>query len=766
MKKIFAFFVTLTFCTWVYAQTSSFKSPVQNGAWNDPAVWNGGVVPSCSDTVLIANGKTVSVSSTGCVAKSILIDTSGVLSLASGGALTVGCTGNNAFVKNTGTISVGAGTLTINGNLSIENKSKLYQSGGEIVIDGNDNGNIASSVVTGVPLLGFGTPQLTYTTGTIALTGGKIIIVDPHAAADSAFALAYYPSTSNYGIGGVDTGHTIQFGNGVSADPGGSIQGFRNKITNVTDTRRILFGKILVNAGSGLNRIVGPLHVDGDAEIVSGVWRAGNNCIGGNLNVNGGILFADGLVNLCVISVYNSGTLGGREYKFAQTQPVSVSVNNGGQIVNSLTSPTANFRGVALRNSSATGVTFNTLNPIAGALVPSDVSMSGTLTLASKVSMAPGGVFLFLQQDVTNLPTVSGYYTGSGMGFFPGITLARAYTSPLGAQPNFPQNENTPLPADYSIFPFISASGAERTAWIKLTNLVTNGVYAVTYNEVPGTTAVSFIDAASNVITRSNSNWSISTLGTSPAATSPISIAFKAPGIVPGVVAPSFTHVVQANAAVGGYVQGSINPLYGIRNVLSGAEVTSGPFYMGISGTQPVPVTLMYFKGEQRQQKNILRWRTSAESNFSHFELQHSTNGTDFETLAKVAPHTPKGNEYTYADEMPFAGNNFYRLNMVDRDGKSEMSSTVKLLAEQGKDLEIALSPVPVIDKLLASFSGMYTENAQIKIIDMSGKIWRKQKVSHGSTFISVNCQGMPPGVYTFVYSDENNTFRKTFSKK
>jgi len=141
---------------------------VQSGNWNSASTWSSNSVPSCTDTVTILSGHTVTVNSTGSVA-GINIATGGTL-VSDSSSLTVGCTNNNATFYNKGTYTINGGSLHVNGNIFHDNGSSFNQIGGEIIVDGNNNGAAATS--TDQTLFKIGSSNLN-------LTGGTITIVDP-----------------------------------------------------------------------------------------------------------------------------------------------------------------------------------------------------------------------------------------------------------------------------------------------------------------------------------------------------------------------------------------------------------------------------------------------------------------------------------------------------------------------------------------------------------------------------------------------------------
>lgn len=152
--------------------TATAITSATSGDWNSTSTWVGGVVPSCSSVVTIAAGHNVTVTTTANAA-SVIIKKGGTLTNNAGATImTVGCTNNNAAFYNYGTHTMTAGNLKVNGFVSHKDGSFFNQTGGDIIIDSNNNGNAATSVA-------FGGSSCKIETSNLALTGGKITIVDP-----------------------------------------------------------------------------------------------------------------------------------------------------------------------------------------------------------------------------------------------------------------------------------------------------------------------------------------------------------------------------------------------------------------------------------------------------------------------------------------------------------------------------------------------------------------------------------------------------------
>jgi hypothetical protein len=152
--------------------TAGAITSAASGDWNSTSTWVGGVVPSCSSIATIAAGHNVTVTTTANAA-GVVIKKGGTLTNNAGTTtMTVGCTNNNAAFYNYGTHNMTAGNLRVNGAVSHKDGSFFNQTGGDIIIDSNNNGNAATSVA-------YGGSSCKIETSNLALTGGKITIVDP-----------------------------------------------------------------------------------------------------------------------------------------------------------------------------------------------------------------------------------------------------------------------------------------------------------------------------------------------------------------------------------------------------------------------------------------------------------------------------------------------------------------------------------------------------------------------------------------------------------
>ena len=135
-----------------------------------------------------------------------------------------------------------------------------------------------------------------------------------------------------------------------------------------------------------------------------------------------------------------------------------------------------------------------------------------------------------------------------------------------------------------------------------------------------------------------------------------------------------------------------------------------------------LPVSYAYFQGQNSAGKNLLSWATTQEVNSERFDIMRSTDGINFTVIGSVAS---KGGSvlttYGYEDKNAPAGQAYYRLSQVDKDGHSSLSQVVSL-NNRKTGIYIEQYPNPVHDNLTVSVQGTLTGAVQVIVADMQGK--------------------------------------------
>ena len=192
-----------------------------------------------------------------------------------------------------------------------------------------------------------------------------------------------------------------------------------------------------------------------------------------------------------------------------------------------------------------------------------------------------------------------------------------------------------------------------------------------------------------------------------------------------------------------------------------------GPFTLGSStASNALPLSLLAFSAQQKNNNVALAWQTSNEVNASHFNIQQSTNGNTFNTVGKV--NTQGGGNYAYTDDVSNINSStvFYRLQIVNQDGSFTYSKTVAVLLKT-RNSQLTIFPNPVKETLYVQLSSAKDEKLSVQIIDMQGRILQQQevRVSVGNMSLSFNASKLAKGSYVLLIKSDNLVQQKQFVK-
>lgn len=162
--------------------------------------------------------------------------------------------------------------------------------------------------------------------------------------------------------------------------------------------------------------------------------------------------------------------------------------------------------------------------------------------------------------------------------------------------------------------------------------------------------------------------------------------------------------------------------------------------YKGSVGL-PLPVRLISF-GVVLQNKNpLLTWVTSNEENVSHFQIERSINGINFNVAGSIASQAGSNNKtYRFADAASSSAVYYYRLKMIDRDGSFTYSYVVKI--DLTKKIKVQVIPNPAHDYITITGANNFK---QIQLLDAAGKAVRQFANNSNNIF---NVTGLSKGVY------------------
>jgi hypothetical protein len=128
-----------------------------------------------------------------------------------------------------------------------------------------------------------------------------------------------------------------------------------------------------------------------------------------------------------------------------------------------------------------------------------------------------------------------------------------------------------------------------------------------------------------------------------------------------------------------GWEQQTTQTAIGANPYLLTQSELPGPGAFAIASNGILPLQLIEFHLRQNSKDIFLRWMTEDEFNFDYFDVQKSTNGYDFESIAQIQGKGGLGNQqhYQFQDKESRNGTFYYRLKMLDLDGRYQFSDII-----------------------------------------------------------------------------------------
>lgn len=167
--------------------------------------------------------------------------------------------------------------------------------------------------------------------------------------------------------------------------------------------------------------------------------------------------------------------------------------------------------------------------------------------------------------------------------------------------------------------------------------------------------------------------------------------------------------------------------------------------------TGALPLTWLSFTGKNLKNRIELKWTTTAERNASHFEVQRNgaNDPNHFHAIGSV-PCNNNGNvnNYSFIDEAPLAGMNYYRVKQYDLDNRFSYSMIIALKYEPEGLIKRFLNPVDErgVFVELTSFDPNTGTNNEWLLYNMNGTIIARERIT--SSVIYGKSLPVPAGMY------------------
>ncbi len=165
----------------------------------------------------------------------------------------------------------------------------------------------------------------------------------------------------------------------------------------------------------------------------------------------------------------------------------------------------------------------------------------------------------------------------------------------------------------------------------------------------------------------------------------------------------------------------------------------------------PLPVTLVSFTAQKQLNQVVCKWQTTNEINTSHFVVERSTTGNNFNAVGTLQAANAVGNhQYQFADDISNIATKvvYYRLQLFDKDGKFTYSE-IRRIDFKAKSNELLVYPNPVKSGILNIDLGETIYQSEVySITTIDGKMVQQGIINNRQQ--TINIGSLSAGSYLF----------------
>lgn len=184
---------------------------------------------------------------------------------------------------------------------------------------------------------------------------------------------------------------------------------------------------------------------------------------------------------------------------------------------------------------------------------------------------------------------------------------------------------------------------------------------------------------------------------------------------------------------------------------------------ISISGV--LPVELITFDAKSTSKNVSLLWKTASETNNDYFSIQRSSNGKDFQEIAvqKGAGTTFIAQNYSFIDERPENGLNYYRLMQMDYDGQFDYSDVLTI--DFNNNGTISIFPNPAKETLHITNQDVWDGKVKLAVYNLNGQLLKTIQRDNPDGDILLDIQDLNTGLYQLQIISNNQVVTQRFIK-
>ncbi len=180
--------------------------------------------------------------------------------------------------------------------------------------------------------------------------------------------------------------------------------------------------------------------------------------------------------------------------------------------------------------------------------------------------------------------------------------------------------------------------------------------------------------------------------------------------------------------------------------------------------TSTLPNTALNLQGTHKNGQNELTWKAENPEKANFYTIEHSYDGTHFNTLPVQIPATDK-KEYTY-NHITNSNRAFYRVVQHNKDGQSRFSNMIEISIAE--NMSLMVYPVPSSSTITVQGAFNTVGNVQYTLFNSSGQIafTHTERINYAGIYShNLNIELLPAGIYYLRVQESNQVTVKKIVK-
>ncbi len=177
---------------------------------------------------------------------------------------------------------------------------------------------------------------------------------------------------------------------------------------------------------------------------------------------------------------------------------------------------------------------------------------------------------------------------------------------------------------------------------------------------------------------------------------------------------------------------------------------------------EAVSINLTNFSLSAKDDIVNVSWETASEIDNDYFQVEHSSNAYDWNTIGKIDGVNQSNGiqNYSFIDKEPAYGINYYRLKQFDYDGLTTTFEAKDIYVRNGIR-EPEIYPNPFTE--LIHISNNSKENSKYKIYDLKGVLLLEGYLEQED---DISLESLQNGIYQIIIFDgDQNIYQKRIVK-